>query len=316
MATSSSGHQNSGTDVLSIGETMALLAPNDLEPLSQTPSLRVSVAGAESNVAQYLADLGHRSEWFGRVGRDPFGERVIHSLEHSGVATDSVVVDPDALTGVMFKDPDSSGSRVYYYRRDSAASRFCIEDAGVLEESRPRFVHLSGITPALSPTARRFTLAALARAGEVGALRSFDVNYRSRLWDRSEAAPLLRQLAQSADIVFVGRDEAESLWSTREPDEIRQYLGTHHHLVVKDGAVGATSYAAGSRSGTFVATPPVRVVEPTGAGDAFAAGYLSGLLSDLPADERLALGHRMAAIAMSSTQDHVAPSPTSVKERI
>lgn len=292
-------------EVLCVGETMTLLTPAHREKVEQAESLSVTVAGAESNVAQYLADLGHRTAWFSRLGADPLGSRILREVRESGVDTRDVILDDAAPTGVMLKDPRPDGSRVYYYRHGSAASLMGLDDLPAMNLGRYRLVHVSGVTPALSASCRELTTAMMCTAADGGVIRSFDVNYRPSLWARAEASPELRRLARHADIVFVGRDEAESLWQLATAEAIRAWLGTHNHLVVKDGAVGATSYEPGAEHGVFVPTPPVTVFEPTGAGDAFAAGYLSGLLRGRPVTECLELGHETAALALSSTADHV-----------
>jgi 2-dehydro-3-deoxygluconokinase len=127
------------------------------------------------------------------------------------------------------------------------------------------------------------------------------VNYRPGLWPVASAAPVLLELAARASIVLVGLDEARKLWGVSSAADVRALLPQPSVLVVKDAAVGATSFRAGSTD--FVPTPPVEVVEPVGAGDAFAAGYLAGVLRDLPETDRLALGHRIAAAALSVTGD-------------
>ena len=132
-------------------------------------------------------------------------------------------------------------------------------------------------------------------------LVSFDINFRRGLWTREVAAPRLLELAQSADIVFVGVDEAAELWQTKNSGEVRRLLPETPMVVVKDGSVGATCFF-GTES-VRVATPRFGVVEPIGAGDAFAGGWLSGMLNGYPHTERLRLGHLIASVAMQSTSD-------------
>ncbi|MGW8379874.1 sugar kinase [Streptomyces sp. ODS28] len=292
-------------EVLCLGESMVLLTPPAARPLGTAHELEVKVAGAESTVAQYLADLGHRAAWASRLGADPLGEQVLAAVRAPGVDVSPVVRDPDAPTGVYFKDPGPHGTRVHYYRAGSAASRMTPDCLDSLPLASCRLVHVSGITPALSPDCARTTAALLRRAREAGVTSSFDVNYRPALWrTREEAAAVLLDLARQADVVFVGLDEAQDVWSAATHDEVRELLGGDGELVVKDAAHGATGYEAGAREGVFVAAPRVEVVEPVGAGDAFAAGHLSARLHGVPMAGRLARGHRVAAFALSSTEDH------------
>lgn len=289
-------------EVLCLGETMAMVTPAVPEPLAQAGNLRLDIGGAESNVALYLADLGHRTAWASRVGDDPLGRRIVAALTQHGVDTDYVLFDTEAPTGVYFKDPGTDGTRVFYYRAGSAASRLSDTDLATLPIHETPLVHVSGITAALSESCRALLRTVLKRELPV----SFDVNYRPGLWPTAEAGPVLLDLARQADIVFVGRDEAETLWGASTAHDIRELIGGPR-LIVKDGAVGATEFENAAQM--FVAAPPVKVVEPVGAGDAFAAGYLSGLLRGSSSAERLRLGHAVAARALSSMGDFVAGGP-------
>ncbi|KAA9148665.1 sugar kinase [Amycolatopsis acidicola] len=285
-------------EVLCIGETMVLVTPVVTEPLAEAELFRLEVGGAESTVALYMAERGHRTAWASRVGDDPLGRRILEKIAGHGVDTSWVRADPGAPTGVYFKDPAPEGTRVHYYRAGSAASRLSPDDLAALPMDAS-LVHLTGITPALSASCRALVEAALGRPGLV----SFDVNYRPGLWPVGEAAPVLAELARRADIVLVGQDEAETLWGATTPEAVREILPGPDRLVIKDGAIGATEYHGAKV--TFVPAPAVDVVEPVGAGDAFASGYLSGVLRGQAATESLALGHELAGRALGGTGDFV-----------
>ncbi|MER5951352.1 sugar kinase [Streptomyces sp. NPDC001904] len=292
-------------EVICLGETMAQLTPADGAGLEHSGEMRLAVAGAESTVAQYLADLGHRAAWVSRVGDDPFGRRTVTAVAGRGVDVSQVTVDPLAPTGVYFKDPGPDGTtRVHYYRRGSAASRMTAADTEGIDLDGVRLLHLTGITPALSDGCAGAVAALAERASRHGVPLSFDVNYRPALWSSVDAAAKeLLALAHRADIVLVGRDEGEALWGTATADELHAHLAPRGTLVVKDGAVGATVFGSGVRE--FVAAPAVEVVEAVGAGDAFAAGYLGGLLAGAAPRDRLALGHRLAGRTLRSIEDYV-----------
>jgi 2-dehydro-3-deoxygluconokinase len=286
-------------DAVCVGESMVLLTPDPPGPLGSSERLRMDAAGAESNVAAYLAMQGHRAAWVSRVGDDPLGRLVSNRIRRHGVDVERVGVVPEAPTGVFFKDPGRDGSTVYYYRAGSAASRMDRTLWAVVPPAR--VIHLSGITPALSLACADLVEAGLATRPVAGATWSFDVNHRAGLWPAADAAPVLARLAALADVVFVGLDEAQRLWGCVTPDDVRVLLPTPSALVVKDGGVGATAY--GLTGAVFVPAMPVDVVEPVGAGDAFAAGYLSGLLDGLPERDRLRRGHEVAGNALSSVAD-------------
>ncbi|PZF94756.1 carbohydrate kinase [Micromonospora deserti] len=286
---------------------MVVLTPAASVPLDRADSVGVGVGGAESNVAVGLARLGHRAVWAGRVGDDPFGRLVVAHLAAAGVDVGSVRTDPAAPTGLYAKDPRPAGTRVHYYRAGSAASRL---DRTVLDDPRlagARVLHLSGITAALSDTCRDLVEHALTRRPLAGTLISFDVNHRPGLWSADLAGPVLRRLADRADVVFVGLDEARALWGSAHPADVRRLLPAPELVVVKDGPEAATELPRHGPA-TVVPAPRVPVVEPVGAGDAFAAGWLSARLCGLDPVARLRWGHLLAAHALGVPGD-TAPLP-------
>ncbi|WP_280885716.1 sugar kinase [Streptomyces sp. LBL] len=297
--------QEQPADVVCVGETMAVLAPPDSRPLAEQSALSLGIGGAESNVACGLAGLGHRAAWVSRLGDDPFGRRILAELGARGVDVSAVETDPQRPTGVYFKDPGPGHTRTHYYRRGSAATGMGPELARWPALRRARIVHLSGVAAALSDSCARLLDALLSQrdGGRRGPVVSFDVNHRPALWRAAgtDAAQALLPLARAADIVFVGRDEAEALWGTAHPDDIADLLAPAPCVVVKDAEHGATSYTEGVR--TFVPSLPTKVVEPVGAGDAFAAGYLAGVLEHRDERARLRLGHLTATAALRTRDD-------------
>ncbi|WP_136056913.1 sugar kinase [Microbacterium sp. K24] len=293
--------QNSpAPEVVCVGESMVLVTPIDSR-LADAETAVLSHAGAEANVAAGLVAAGHRAAWASRLGNDPLGDRLRAELERRRVHL-WVERDADAPTGVMFKDPGIESSDVYYYRRSSAASAMAPGFLSAEHLAGVRIVHTTGITPALSPTCLDMVDQLFADARMAGAAVSFDVNDRRPLWSRDLAATTLARLADAADITFVGRDEAERIWGTATPDEIRAFLPNCALLVVKDGDVGATAFVHGADA-VFVPAPHVEVVEPVGAGDAFASGFLAATLEERAIDERLAAGHAAAARVLVTHAD-------------
>lgn len=290
--------------VVCVGETMAALAPDPAAPLQNAARLRLSVAGAESNVAMYLADHGIPVAWLSALGDDPLGHRVRATVAAAGVDVSHVRTDPGRPTGLLVKDPGPAGTRVHYYRHGSAASALGPETLDRAPLRTASLLHLTGITPALSEPCRELVTRALT--AEPGVRRyavSFDVNHRAALWPDGAAPTVLRALADRADIVFVGLDEAQALWGEDlTPAGVRAQLPRPRILVVKDGANAATAF--GDEGVRTVPTPRTTVVEAVGAGDAFAAGFLAGLLRGETTAKALRLGHITAASALRVTGDH------------
>ncbi|MDN3312017.1 sugar kinase [Microbacterium oryzae] len=291
--------------VFCVGETMTQLAPPPPVPLVETATLTVNAAGAESTVAMYLARLGHHAAWVSRLGADPLGERIRRMLTTHGVDIAHVEADASRPTGVYFKDPGAERTGIFYYRTGSAASALGIDDMPWSRLDGTALVHTSGITAALSTSTGELVDALLRRRKEHGHLVSFDVNYRPRLWGSRDASATLLRAARRADIVFVGLDEAAELWGARTSADVRRLLPEPDQLVVKDGGIAATLFA-GDEAFTEPTTP-VEVVEPVGAGDSFAAGYLHELLCGRDPLDRLRSGHRLAATVLATTADFVDP---------
>lgn len=283
---------------------MVMVTPCEPIPLGAAELFRLSVGGAESTVALFLSEMGHRVAWASRVGADPLGDRILATLNSAGVDTSMVDRDADAPTGVYFKDPGPNGTRVLYYRGGSAASVMGPTTLDRLPLATQGLVHFSGIVPALSTSCSDMANDLVGRGWGSHTILSFDVNFRPGLWPAAVAAPILLALSRKADIVFVGLDEAELLWGTRSANEVRSLIGTQNTLVVKDGAVGATEFEGSTV--TFMPALNVEVREPVGAGDAFAAGYLSALLHNADSSVRLSSGHEVAARALATTSDFVA----------
>lgn len=295
-------------EVLCLGETMVMVTPADGGRLNTASPCLLRAGGAESNVARHLAALGHRSAWAGALGDDPLGDIVVRELERSGVLTDAVLRDPGHRTGTYFKDPSPTGTTVYYYRDRSAASAMSLRTGACWSESmQPQLLHVSGITAALSDSCRELLHQLVLNRTFEGASVSFDVNFRPSLWKRGSAAAELLELASASDIVFVGRDEAEALWGTGDAQAIRKLLPEVPHLIVKDGAENAWEFSG--EEITACAPPRVDVLEPVGAGDAFAAGWISGHLRRWDTLRRLRLGHLLASRVLTSPSDD-APPPT------
>ncbi|MCU1419912.1 MAG: sugar kinase [Mycetocola sp.] len=290
--------------VVTFGETMALLRSPAVGPLAHSSSLSLGVGGAESNVAIGLARAGVPTVWMGRVGRDPFGELVTREIRAEGVHVHAVV-DDVAATGLMVKEQRTSvQTRVMYYRNGSAGSRLSPADLPVEAITEAKVLHVSGITPALSQSAREAVEAAIGLARNSDTLVSFDVNYRSALWSVEEASLTLRPLIAYSDLVFASEEEVPLLTDiSGGPAEQARAISAigPTHVVIKRGARGAVALVEGQlhESDAFEITP----VDTVGAGDAFVAGYLAGFLARSSTPEVLRRANAAGAYACMSGGD-------------
>ena len=201
----------------------------------------------------------------------------------------------------MFKERSAENMvRVNYYRSGYAGSALCREDldAKLIESSR--ILHVTGITLALSDTARSAVHHAVQIARASGVIVSLDFNFRSRLWSEEEAASVIRPLAHLADIIFAGEDELFVLGND-EMRDVTALADDGRREVVKRGLRGATSIT----SSGILDEPAVsvRAVDPVGAGDAFVAGYLVAALDGEDSAGRLKMGCVTGAFAASRFGD-------------
>jgi 2-dehydro-3-deoxygluconokinase len=291
-------------DVVALGESMVTFLPSRPGRLADVPSFDRAIGGAESNVACVLAAAGHTVRWVSAVGADGFGDHLVEAIGAYGVDVRAVRRDPDRPTGIYFRtagDRATDAHEVAYYRAGSAASAMSAATLDLDAIRSGRVLHLSGITAALSADCLDLMRELTARRPG-RPLVSFDVNHRPGLWRDGDGPAILLELARGADLVFVGEDEA---WGLGGPEAVRAALPEPGLLVVKQGATGATAF-----HGEHVTSVPalhVDVVAAVGAGDAFAAGFLSATLRGLPVRERLRHGHLMAAAALTVPGDLATP---------
>jgi 2-dehydro-3-deoxygluconokinase len=290
-------------DLLTFGE--ALVSLRAAGPLAAGGALTMHLAGAESNVAIGLARLGHRAAWVGRVSTDELGEYVLRQLRAEGVRIDDVTRDPDRPAGLMFLERRTADvTRVRYHRAGSAGSALRVEDLRKPLAAGARVLHLTGITPALSDSAREATTWAAQTGSRSGMLVCLDVNHRARLWTREAARAVLAPLAGYASVVIASADELD-LVDEPGADESTVASGLLARgvrtVLVKLGASGARAY---SRDGVrHAAAVPVTAVDTVGAGDAFTAGYLSGHLDGLDLAGRLGRAVTLGAFAVAGHGD-------------
>jgi 2-dehydro-3-deoxygluconokinase len=287
-------------DAVTLGE--ALVAIRSHGRLAQGDALSASLAGAETNVAIGLARLGHRAAWRGVLGEDAPGDLIARTLRAEGVDITGVRRDGGAPTGVMLVDmPAALPPSVTYHRRGSAGASLSPQDVAAAPAAR--LWHLSGITPALSASAADAVSAAIDQARATGAIISFDVNFRAKLWPSDVASSTLRPLARRADVVIASEDELALVADGHtELDQAKSLLAAGvREVVVKRGRHGAVHID--SSGATPCAAHPVTEVNSIGAGDAFTAGYLSGLLDGEPVAERLRRGALSGALAVSGVGD-------------
>lgn len=231
------------------------------------------------------------------------------------VVVDHVAWSEEDRMGLYFVEmgAEPRPTTVVYDRAGSAASAMTASDVAWNVVESTEIVHLSGITPALSPSCRDLAAQVVTRARRAGARVSFDVNYRAKLWPAAEAAEVLGELAGGVDLLVATAEDARDVFGIEgSPEEVARGLADHtasQLVVVTAGAAGA-AWVDGGRTG-FVEAYPSTEIDRVGAGDAFAAGVLVGLLAgDL--EHGVNQGAAMAAIKRGIVGDHFVAGPEDV----
>lgn len=299
-------------EIVTIGETMAVMLAAPGDRLGEASDYGLTYAGAESNVAVGLARLGHRVAFVSRLGDDHLGRRIRRELRGEGVDVDGVALDPRLPTGLLVRDAAPVGISVTYYRAGSAATALAPADVPLDVVRGARLLHLTGITAAISDSARAACLHAARHARAAGVAVSVDPNVRLRLASPERWRAIADELAPLADVLLVGADDAAAIgvddpaaWGHEHGAEI---------VVVKDGARGATESSGGST--WHQRALPVPVLDPVGAGDAFAAGWLSGWLRGLDPSRRLAEAAAVAACVVASRGDVPGLPDPALRDRV
>ena len=299
------------------GEPMGLLIAQSEGDLSGVSGYDLAVAGAEFNVAIGAARLGHRVTYLTKLGKDPFGERIIHVLNENGIRNEFVSWSDEKRTGFMLKGRVHAGDPpIFYFRAGSAASTLSPKDVENVNFSVYSHIHLTGILPALTESTRAATLLMFERARAAGLTISFDPNLRPQLWpDEHTMRKTINDLAARADIVLPGTAEGKILMGSDEPAAIcafYQELGATT-VITKCGEAGA--YVTDGAEHYKVTGFRVReVVDTVGAGDGFAAGILTGLMEELPMHDAVRRAAAIGAIQVMSRGDNEGlPTPVELE---
>lgn len=286
----------SSFDIVALGE--ALIEFNQRDPAQ--PLYHRGFGGDTSNCAIAAARQGARCAYVTQVGDDTFGEELLALWRREGVDTSGVRTLAGAPTGLYFVSHGEHGHEFTYRREGSAAARMTPHDLPRELLARAKWLHVSGISLAISESARETVFEAIAVARAAGAQVSFDLNFRPRLWSRERALEVTRRVLRDADLFFPSVDEIELLTGIADEREVIRW--SHEQgaraVALKLGARGAlVSNGAGVQS----ITPwPVQPVDATGAGDCFAGATLARLTQG----DTLAQAARHAAIAAALSTQH------------
>jgi 2-dehydro-3-deoxygluconokinase len=288
---------NAMPEIICLGEAMVEFVRRD--NADGTPLYAQGYGGDTSNTAIAAARQGCPTGYISAVGTDPFGDALMDLWQREAVDTAHVSQNADAPTGIYFVDPDPSGRQFTYYRAGSAASVMTPADLDEEFIARARILHVSGISLAISASARDMVIGAISMARTHGVKVSVDTNLRLKLWPLDEARKYIHQAIKGADIALPSYDDAVVLTGLEDKDAIIDFyreLGAGI-VALKLGDEGCRLAWGDQR--IDIAPFAVKAVDSTGAGDTFAGAFLAHLLKtdDPPSAARYACG--AAALAVS-----------------
>jgi 2-dehydro-3-deoxygluconokinase len=290
-------------DVLAMGE--ALVEFNQAR--RDDPRAFVQGFGGDtSNMAIAASRLGARAGYLTRVGDDLFGRWLLDLWRDESVDTRAVEVDADAPTGLYFVTHGEHGHAFTYRRAGSAASRMSpgALPAGTLRATR--FLHVSAISQAISPSAQDACAAAIAIARDAGAAIVYDTNLRLKLWSLSRAREVIRATLRHVDWALPSLDDAREIYGLDDADAIVAAMQDDgaRRVVLKRGAAGCIVATDDTRA--RIDAHRVDAVDATGAGDCFDGAFVARLAAG---DDPVRAARYANAAAALSTRGYGAVAP-------
>jgi len=297
-------------DVVTFGEAMVRLSPTHFQRLEQTRSLDLNVGGAELNVAVGVTRFGMKSAWVSKLPKNPLGYLIRDRAAEFGVDCSHIIWSDQGRAGLYFLEFGASprASSVLY---DRAGSSISMVQPGEVDWAKvftgSKHFHLSGITPALSPSASEVTVEALKAAKKAGCTVSYDLNYRKKLWTPADAKRIQEPMMADVDILITTEEDTNVVFGIKEKDyeAAAERLAQTFKLKIvaitlrEDLSVWrnnwtAIAYQAGKifRDRKY----EVEIVDRVGAGDSFTAGFLYGWLKEKDVQKGVQYGNAFAAL--------------------
>jgi len=294
-------------DLLCMGEPM--LEFNQLPPQPDgTRHYLEGHGGDTSNAAIAAARQGARVGYITALGRDMPGDSFMELWAREGVDASTVMRTDRWQTGVYFVTHDAQGHHFLHYRTNSAAAMYTRADLPDQAIGAARMFYVSGISQGISNSAADAVFAAIDIARRNGRIVAYDTNYRPRLWSPARAAEVMHEAMAQVDYALPGIDDVQTLTGLTEPQAMLDfYLRLGPKVVVlKMGGQGA--WLATPQQRMHIPPCTVKVVDATGAGDAFCGSFLARILAGDP-PEQAARYANLAAALKCTGYGAVAPIP-------
>lgn len=293
-------------DVITIGDAMIAMCPESKGPIVFCDTFKRKVGGAELNVAMGCARLGIKSGWISRLGNDDFGKYIIKTARGEGIDTSEVQLVDGYPTSVYFREVLADGSsRSFYYREKSPTSTMKCEALNENYFKEAKVIHITGVFPSITKNNQDIILEAVKLAKKHNLTVSFDPNIRLKMWTKEEAKTYIDKILPNVDILLTGDEEIEILLGETT---IEAAIKTFHEygiekVVVKKGALGAWG-SDGKNTYEVEAIKPKALVDTVGAGDGFAAGFLTEFVKGKNLEECVRFANAVGSLVVGVEGDN------------
>ncbi len=269
-------------DVVALGDAMVSFSPPGSLRLEQARQLDVFPTGAEANAAVAMARLGTSVGWFSKLPDHPLARLMVSAVASHGVDTSRVIWTSEGRIGTLYYERAAPPrpARVWYDRQNSAFTTLTPAELDWAYLTSAKVTLMAGTAPALSPTLRETTRRIAEEIHRADRVFALDVNYRSKLWSAEAAAEYFSSLLPLVGLLFCGIRDAERVFGfTGNLEEVARRFRERFGIplvVITAGADGALALADHCYRAPRL--PSIAVLDPVGAGDAFAGGFLAGFL--------------------------------------
>jgi 2-dehydro-3-deoxygluconokinase len=291
-------------ELVTIGETSVVFVAKKMGRMRYSSEFEIRPGGAEATVAVGLVRMGHSAGWVSRLGNDELGYYLLTLIRGEGVDVSQVDMSDSAQTALFLRERLPAGkARHFYYRSGSAFSTMDADDLDEEYLATARIIHLSGITPSLSLSCRRLVDKALELAKKHHIPVSFDPNMRKKLWTAQKAREIMEPIFQQVDYVLPGMEDMQAIYGDDVTElEVIQHLRSLgcKSVIVKIGSRGAVVGGTSMKPIYVDGIPVENPVDLMGAGDAFAAGFIAGLLENKSLVDAAEQGNTVARISIQS----------------
>lgn len=293
-------------DVITIGDAMIAMCPEKKGPILFSNTFERKVGGAELNVAIGCARLGLKSGWISNLGNDDFGKYILRTVRSESIDTSEVKLIDGYQTSVYFREILSDGSsRSFYYREKSPTSTMKAEELNEEYFKNAKVLHITGVFPSILKNNQKIILEAIKLAKKYNLLVSFDPNIRLKMWTKDEAKDFITSILPDVDILLIGDEEVELLL---DEFNIEKAIKTFHDygiskVIIKRGAKGAVG-SDGSNTYYVDGIKPKALVDTVGAGDGFAAGFLSATLKGQSFEDTIRFANAVGSLVVGVEGDN------------